>query len=386
MENLAYNVKRLKAALGEQVRLMPVVKADAYGHGAVAVSKVFERCGAMGLAVAKVAEGVELRKAGIKLPIFVVEYLLPEESDRVAEYDLIPVVHSLELLRNLALKGRSRQKKMKIQVRVDTGSGNMGLPPGEVQSLLREVKKLPWLELEGLFTHLTAAYDCEKALVAEQLDLFEKTVRLAEKEGLQVPLVHAASSPAILCFPETHFNLVRPGTLLYGFPSLENQQERGYRPVLQLKARISQIKKIKAGVKTVGYDYRVKASSSKSLAVIPLGYGDAFFLLGSRGGDVLIGGQRAPIFGHPCMAHFQADVTHIPGIQTGDEVVIFGQQGSETIPAEEVAEKAGIGTLNCESVCFLSSGIPRIYFDEKPDEKGMKPACCWEEKGNGSKW
>lgn len=216
LKNAAFNLKCLQRNLGEQVKIMPVVKADAYGHGALAVSRVFERCGAMGLAVANVAEGVELRKAGISLPIYVLEHLLPEESEQVVEYDLSPVVHSMELARKLSIEGRVRQKTVHVQVRVDTGSGIMGLHPDKVLPLLREIKGLSWLALVGIFTHLTAAYDCEYALVSKQLDLFERTVQLSLTEDLEVPLVHAASSPVILCFPEAHFNIVRPGTLPCG--------------------------------------------------------------------------------------------------------------------------------------------------------------------------
>lgn len=359
--NLKYNMERLRQNLGEQVAIMPVVKTDAYGHGAVPVSKIFEACGAAGLAVAKVAEGVELRKGGLGLPVYVIEYMLPGESEMVLEHDLVPIVQSMDLARILALKGRERQKKVRVQIRVDTGEGNMGLYPGDITDMLRLLKELEWLEPDGIFTHLTAAYAHDSRLVERQLYLFNEAVELAAKEDVHFPLVHTASSPAILSFPKSYYNLVRPGTLLYGLPSLKDQQDRDYKGVMQLKARISHLKRIDGGQKTLGYDFRVTAASAMTLAVVPLGYGDALFLLNYMHGHVLVGGCRAPVFGRPCMAHFLVDVTQIPGAGIGDEVVIFGQQGTGVIRAETVAENAGINILNCESVCFLSNRIKRIY-------------------------
>ena len=361
---LQKNLLSLQGKLGPLKRVLPVVKADAYGHGAVAVSRRLEGIhGLEGFAVASVPEGVELRVSGIRTPIILLEFFLSGQEKHIAEYDLTAVVSGKENVDRLALQGKNNQKTINVQVRLDTGYGNMGISLEELPELLKYIKEMEWLECSGIFTHLYASYFREDKLVDRQLSFFKRGLELAEKMGVPFSGMHAASSPAILHYPDSHYSLVRPGTILYGLPSFEGQHTSNFQPVMQLKTRIAHIKNLPPGTAVAGYNMSEKKTVPLRLATIPLGSADAYYLGNLHDGHVLINGKKAPIIGSAFMMHILVDVTEIPNGMPGDEVVLFGEQGEEVILAEELARKSGIGIINCEKVCFVNSRVPRYYRD-----------------------
>jgi len=360
LARLKYNVQMLQNRIGPAVSMLPVVKADAYGHGAVAVSRCLQKIPSVkGLAVASVAEGIELRSAGIGVPIFMLECALPGQESLIVDYHLIPLVTDLSMARELAILGKQKQKKVRVHIRVDSYTGNMGMALDELSYFLQQVKDMEWLEWSGIFTHLYAAYSQHDQLVKKQLSVFNRAREIAREMRIPIPMIHAASSPAILRYPEAYYNTVRPGTVIYGLPSFNGQID-DYRPVMQLKSQITNVKSMPAGSVIAGYKYRNSYASRVRLAKVALGYADASFLLNMREGEVLIRGQKVKIVGIPYMLHLLVDITGVPTAAPGDEVVFFGEQGEMMISAEEVAFKADIGTTNCEKVCFLSNRLPRF--------------------------
>ena len=362
LDRLEHNVRVLQHSLGASVSMLPVVKANAYGHGDISVSERLQHVsGVKGLAVASVAEGMKLRSAGIVVPIKILEHSMPGQEREIVEYDLISFITGPDMIRELALQAKQRQKKVPVQIRVDTETGNMGLTLEELPGICRKLKDMPWLECVGVFTHLYSAYSQNDRLVSGQLALFNRALEIAQELEMPISSVHAASSPAILRYPAAHYNVVRPGTVLYGLPSFADQLTGDYRAVMQLKSRINSIKKIPADSMITGYTTGICCSSSMRLATVPLGYADAPFLMNMKEGEgeVLVRQKKVPVVGSPFMMHLLIDVTGLPDVRVGDEVVFFGKQGEAEIKAEEVAQKAGIGVTNCEKVCFLSSRIPR---------------------------
>ncbi|UMZ72805.1 alanine racemase [Natranaerofaba carboxydovora] len=360
--HLLHNINILQKHLGPTINMLPVVKADAYGHGAVAISKELQKnSSVIGLAVSSVAEGIELRCSGINIPIFILEYISPGQEESIVDCDLVPLLTNLSMAEKLGLLGKEKQKKVQVQVRVAVEAGNIGVSIDELPNLLLQIKGMEWLELKGFFTHLYAAYSKNDVMVAKQLSVFKKAVKMANDYNITFPLTHAASSPAILKYPDSYFNTVRPGTIMYGLPSFEDQEDTGLRPVMQLKSKITNIITLPAGGVIAGYVKQPYCSSTMRLATVPLGYRDAPFLLNMQGGEVLVKGERTKIVGSPFMTHLLVDVTRICEANLGDEVVFFGEQVEDTIKAEDIANKAGIGATHCESICFLSSRIPRSF-------------------------
>lgn len=360
LDHLAHNIRRIRKRVGRDIRIMAVVKANAYGHGSVEVAKVLLEQGADRLAVALVDEGVELRRAGIEAPVLVLGMFGREEADVIVRYGLTPMVCTTEGLRDLQRVARKFHKTVRFHLRVDPGMGSVGIPMEECKRFLHEAGKYPDLFPEGLFTHLPSAYGGTREEVEEDLRHFNGMLAELTAAGLRPPLVHAASSPGILNFPASYFDMVRPGIMLYGLPVYEGCADPELKPVMRLKSRIVYQKDVRAGTK-LGYGNRWHAERNLKLATVPIGYGDGLFLFFMEGGEVLIHGQKAPIFGQVYMDHFMIDVTEIAGTAVGDEVVLIGRQGESRITSAEVADRSGIGGMHCDCVHLLSSRIPRVY-------------------------
>lgn len=360
--DLRANFAYLQRLVGDTVGILPVVKANAYGHGAREVAQILLDAGAVGVGVASVDEGVALRRWGIDGPIVLLEYMLAEQADDVAVHNLTPSVHSLGVLRALNEAAGRVGTHIAVHVRVDTLSGSMGVRVKDLRPLLTELARSPRLIAEGIFTHLTGAYSGDRRLVNEQVARFKQAIELGREVGMRFQKVHAASSPAILEFPDTYFDVVRPGTMLYGISSLCGQERGELRTVMQLKARVTHVEAHSEHY-VVGYRDHIDAQCVERVATVAVGYSSGHFLLRSRGAEVLIRGRRAPLLGAARMAHLLVDVTEVPGVQVGDEVVLFGRQGDAEITVEEVAERAGISLVNCESVCLLHKDVPRVYLE-----------------------
>lgn len=355
---IAHNVRAIRKITSAE--MMAVVKADGYGHGALQVARVALANGAQRLAVAILNEALELRQQAVTVPILVLGYTPEEQAEVVVANEVTQTVFSWPLAEALSKVAVKLDKKAKIHVKVDTGMGRVGVQPEEAVKFIRQLMTLPNLEVEGMFTHFAVADEQDKSYTKEQFAKFMAVVESLAGEGISLPLYHVANSAAIIDLPSTHLNLVRPGIILYGlYPSDQVDKEKILlRPALTLKARIGHIKRVKAGT-SISYGRKYIAPEERVLATLPLGYADGFTRLLFAKGQVLVKGQKAPLVGRVCMDQCMIDITDIPGVETGEEVVLIGRQGKGSISVEELAEK--IGTINYEVVCMISQRVPRVY-------------------------
>lgn len=350
---LRHNFRELKKrAEGREV--MGMVKANAYGHGAVAVSRVLAGEGASIFGVASVEEGIELRKGGIVQPILCLGGSLGASSADLAEYSLSPVIFNEESIRYLSHGGI----KLPVHLKVDTGMGRLGILPRELKTLLGHLKKTQDLELKGVMTHLARADELEEGNVPEQFKIFEQVEKTVLEAGFDCPVFHVANSAALIKGKLEGTNLVRPGIALYGaypHPSMKTQID--LKPVMSWKSEIISLKEVPAGT-PISYGGTFVTKRTSKIAVIPVGYADGFSRLFSNRGEVLVRGRRVPVAGRVCMDLTMLDVTELKEVGLGDEVVLLGRQKEEEIRAEELADK--IGTISYEIFCAVSSRVPRL--------------------------
>lgn len=359
LEAIAANVKGVGARVGPSVKIMAVVKADAYGHGAVEVSRAALAAGADWLGVAIPEEGVELRRAGIQAPILVLGPTPPFQADLVAAFDLDQMLSSLPLAQALSCSAVERGKRIGVHLKVDTGMGRVGVPPSEAVEFAKRILHLPGLDLRGLMTHLARADEADKTHALAQLKRFREVEEALRREGIQGLLRHAANSAAILDLPDAFLDLVRPGIMLYGYyPSKAVSRSVPLRPALSLYAQVASLREVQAGI-GISYGWTFIAPKPLKVATLPFGYADGYSRLLSNRGEVLIRGKRARVIGRVCMDMVMVDVTDIPGVEVGDEVVVYGRQGEEVISVEEVAED--LGTISYELLSLISKRVPRIY-------------------------
>lgn len=360
LDHIAHNVREIRRLTSPQAEVMAVVKADGYGHGAVEVAETALQNGATRLAVAILDEGIELRKAGITAPILILGYTPAEQAKAVVEYDLTPAVYIKQVAEALSQAAAAIGKKVKIHIKVDTGMGRIGLIAGEdVVSFVREVRKLPGIEVEGMFTHFAVADAADKGYTRDQFAKFIAVVEALSREGIEIPIKHVANSAAIMDLPEMHLDLVRPGIILYGlYPSDEvNKQIIDLKPAMEWKTCLSWVKKVSAGT-SVSYGCIYRTKGEEIIGSLPLGYADGFTRLLTGKAEVLVRGRRFPVVGRICMDQC---MIRLDGLwpKVGEEAVIMGRQGSELISADELAAK--LGTINYEIVCMVGKRVPRVY-------------------------
>ncbi len=359
LDAIAHNVGAYKRHVGPKVEIMAVVKANAYGHGVLPVARAALLAGATRLAVHRAIEGVELRQGGIDAPILVMGYTPPSGAEMVLSWRLTPSLMTSEFTQALSVRAGALGVTVPVHVKVDTGMSRYGLMPSEVSDFLQAIQKLPGLYLEGLFTHFATADWADLTHTRNQLGVFTQVIQAARSAGVEFPVIHAANSAATMRLPEAHFNAVRPGIGLYGLdPSSDWPPVFELRPALALKSLVSRVRQLPAG-SGVSYGRTFITQKPTLAALVPVGYGDGYHRILSNRGSVLIRGGRAPILGRVCMDQFVVDVSHIPGVQQDDEVVIVGSQGDERIRAEEVAELAG--TINYEVTTSLLPRVARVY-------------------------
>ncbi|WP_422446746.1 alanine racemase [Thermoanaerobacterium sp. DL9XJH110] len=363
LDNLEHNLKEIRRATAPTARICAVVKADGYGHGALEVARTALACGASYLAVAILDEALQLREQGIKAPILILGFTPEEQFDRIVEQDIIQTVYNLKSAQLLSLEAKKQGKKAKIHVKLDTGMSRIGFQAEP--SALCEIKKLfalEGLEVEGIFTHFAKADEKDKTFTHEQFEKFMAVVDALEKDGFHIPVKHTANSAAVMELPGTHLDMVRPGIILYGlYPSDEVDKSRiRLKPVMSLKTRISHVKKLGRG-RAISYGGTFVTRRESLIATLPVGYADGYSRLLSNRAHVLIKGQRAPVVGRVCMDQCMVDVTDIKGgVEPGEDVVLFGSMGEETISADEIAKI--IGTISYEVVCAVARRVPRVYF------------------------
>ena len=351
---LAGNVRLLKAHIGGQVALMAVVKANAYGHGAVAVSRTALANGADWLAVANMAEALELRAADITAPILILNGISAFAVEQAIQQDIRVSLFDLEQARQI--QKAARHGKLKVHIKVDSGMGRLGALAGDALDLLRRLHSMDRLEIEGIYTHFARA-DEDPAHTARQLTVFKAALTSMQANGFRFKCIHAANSAALIASPDSCFNLVRPGLLLYGLQPTGQMRLAGLRPVMSWKTTIAQVKTLPAGA-SVGYggDYRTRRQ--ETIAVLPVGYADGLRCSPQTWREVLIRGKRAPLIGRVSMEKTTINVSHIPNARAGDEVVLMGRQGDEEISADEIAD--WLDTVHYEIVTSIAPRAPRI--------------------------
>jgi alanine racemase len=338
---------------------MAVVKANAYGHGAEETARALVCQGIERLAVASLDEGVSLRQAGLSASIIVLGALFEEQVPDLVAHRLTPVISDGRILPALAKAVRSHPAPYPIHLKVETGMGRLGLSPEELVSLFDNPLLRSPLQVEGMMTHLPDADGKDSSFTERQLGAFRAMVEQIRQRGVSLPLVHAANSAAIVRFPEAHFSLVRPGIMLYGYHTLPaTVPAPDLKPVLSLHTTIAQLRTIPQGG-TVSYNGTFVATRPTRIAVLPIGYADGYSRQLSHRGSVLIQGCRVPIVGLVCMDMTMVDVTDLPQLQVGETVTLIGQQGQESIWADEVAD--WIGTIPYEVLCGIGSRVPRLY-------------------------
>lgn len=358
-EALKHNYGELKKLLQGPVKMMAVVKANAYGHGDVEVSRVLETLGCEYLGVAIAEEGVRLRKCGIACPIVVLGGAYPEQVDDLVRHDLTPVVFDIDSARIIDRAASSAGVVRKVHVKIDSGMGRLGLLPAEVPGFFKEFRALRNVSLEGVLSHLSEAEAPDKSFSLQQLRIFLESVDVIRSLGLDPGILGIANSAGAVEVPETRLNLVRPGIMLYGsYPSPRLKEIIRLKPVMEVKTRILKVKRLPEG-SPVSYGRTFVTKRDSLIAVLPIGYGDGLTRRLSGAGEVLIRGRRAPIVGVVCMDFTMVDVTDIEGVEAGDEAIVLGVQGDETITAEDIAEMTD--TIPYEIFCNISPRVPRVY-------------------------
>lgn len=363
LANVAYNIESIRRQVPPATEIMAVVKADGYGHGAVRVSGTLLQHGANRLAVGTLEEGIELRRAGYEVPILILGWTPPSRAPEVIAYHLTQAVLAADQARALDEAAAAMGRKAGVHIKVDTGMNRIGFPVVDPDSLRQVITlaRLPHLEIEGVFTHLAAADERNKGLTYRQLEAFAGFTDRLSKSGLNVRYRHAANSAAILDVPESFFDLVRPGIMLYGlYPSSEVSRSVELRPAMAWKARVAYVKRIGPGA-GVSYGHTFTAPEEMTIATLPLGYADGYSRAFSNRGVVLVGACRCPVVGRVCMDQIMVAVPDGVEVRAGDEAVIMGCQGDEEIPADELA--ALLGTVNYEVICMVAKRVPRHYLE-----------------------
>ncbi len=371
---IARNVGALRRVTRPEARLLVAVKANAYGHGAVAVAHTALAHGASDLGVARIDEGLALRRAGIEAPILVFGHTPATRAGELRAHRLVPSLMDLERARALCAVVQRASPPLPVHIKVDTGMGRLGLacddlrPPGSgsaVEEILA-IMALPGLRVTGLFTHFATADHAELDYAELQLRRFVQLKAQLTAAGCRGLTYHAANSGAIMSLPDSHLDMVRAGIAVYGlYPSAQVDRSRlNLRPALALKATIVHLKQVAAGTPiSYGCTYRVPAATT--IATVPVGYADGYHRILSNRGIMLAGGRRVPVVGRVCMDLTMIDVGQVPGLRVGDEVVIIGRQGDEVIGADEVAGLAE--TINYEVVSALTERVARVYITGSPE-------------------
>jgi alanine racemase len=360
LDHIRFNIEGIRRAVGPDRKILLAVKANAYGHGSVEVARMAEKIGVEWLGVATVPEGIELRSAGITLPILKFSPAFPEELTAAVEHGLTLCVASAGNIEALQSVCQDLGQSVNVHLKVDTGMGRIGCLPAEAAGLAQLIHSSPLLNLEGVMTHLPVSDEGSRSYTQRQIGEFQKIVVDIERIlDMKIPLVHCANSGAILSHADGWMNLVRPGIMLYGFyPSPETSQTIPLKPGMTFATRVSFLKKVSRGT-SIGYGRSWVAPEDTWIATFPAGYADGFNRLFSNCGRVLIGGKSYPVVGRVCMDQSMADLGPVTPVAVGDEVILIGRSGSKEITAYEWAEK--LKTITYEVTCQVNSRVKRIF-------------------------
>ncbi len=359
-EAIVHNIEVVRGLLGG-AEIMAMIKADAYAHGSTELARVFTGAGVKWLGVATAEEGQIIRESGVVCPMLIVGYTPEESVDAAIESELTQTVFSLETARMIDIHAAKQNKTADIHIKIDTGMGRLGFyDTEEAAREILEIAKLKNVHIGGIYTHLANSDEQNDGFTRGQAERFISFTDKLKDLGLKIPLRHISNSAAVVNYPELNMDLVRAGGILYGLsPSIDDDWLRlGLKPALEWRSYVCYVKTVEAGT-TIGYGRRFKAEKPMRIATIPIGYGDGYNRLLSNRGVVLINGEYAPVVGNICMDQFMVDVSHIPNVGLGDEVILIGTQGDKTISASDIAKQ--IGTISYEVVCAISKRVHRVY-------------------------
>lgn len=363
---LRHNLFAIQKKIGPQVKIMGIVKADAYGHGDYEISRVLLKHGVTMLGIAILEEGIQLRDKGIRAPLLLFGGIFEEQIDTIIHYHLIPSVYDLQLAGVLSKRAQYYQKTVNVHVYVDTGMGSIGVRYDKAVAFVKSLYDMKNLSVGGIYTHCSCSDEKESAYTDLQISRFRDVLARLDEIKIPIAVRHMANSGAIIGHPHAYFTMVRPGLSLYGlYPSDEVSRDIGIRPVMSLKTRVIHIKEMEPG-DTVGYGRAHTVTKPARVATLPFGYDDGYNRLLSGQGQVIIRGTRAPIIGRICMDQCFVDVSHVQGSTVGDEVVVYGSQGQETISIETVAKQ--LNTIPYEVACHVSKRVPRISINGERDD------------------
>jgi alanine racemase len=358
---LRWNIAQVTRCVSPGVKILAVVKANSYGHGAVGVTKVLEKEGCAFFGVASVEEAMELRCASIKAPILVLGGIFAGDHESLLEYNLSPVVWAESQVDALERAALSRGRTLSVHVKVDTGMGRLGTTQENLKELALRLKRSPVLRLEGLMSHLSNAESVDREVTRQQLVHFRSAIGSLRELGVEPLWKHLANSAAVITWPEAHFNLVRPGLMLYGIPPSEDLKKKiDLKPVLRLRTEILQLRRVPAGF-PVSYGQTFVTRRESLLATLPIGYADGYCRLLSNRGEVLVHEEKVPVVGRVCMDLTVVDVTDVARVKEGDEAVLIGVQGRGELPVEEVAKWCG--TIPYEVLSTIGPRVPRVFVE-----------------------
>lgn len=355
-----YNLKQIRSFLKSKVLLMSVIKANAYGHGLVRIAQECEKSKIVDwLGVSCIYEVAKIREGGVNLPILNLGPLLPQEVPFVFHYDYRPTVTNLDSIKEISKKAEKLKKNIKIHLKIDTGLNRIGFQPKEVLEVVKVIKKLKGVEIEGIFTHFANADEPEREATYWQLEKFLSVIKVLKENNIKIPLIHCANSGATLWFPETHFNLVRVGTLPFGFsPNRNLTSPIKLKPIAVFKTFITHIKEVEIHT-PVSYGWTFYTRQKSKIASLAVGYADGFRRGPKNWGKVLVKGKFVPVIGKVCMDQSLIDVTLIKNVKVGDEVILIGKQGKNEINLYDLAER--LETIPHEILTSISERVTRVY-------------------------
>lgn len=362
LDAIARNTQTLRARLKPGCEILGVVKADAYGHGVQQVAPVLIASGVTRLAVSMLDEALELRRAGFDLPILVLSYTDPSRAGEILEHRITQTVYSLDLAKALSDAAAERDLSARIHIKVDTGMGRVGFMAGyDAIKAIRTIGSLPHVVIEGLFTHFATADEDDDAYAWQQFERFMSISQELDRIGIPIPLKHVCNSAATMRHPAMHLDMVRPGLMLYGLvPPDAPWAWQDLEPAMSLKSSLILVKTVAEGT-SVSYGRTFVTARESRLGTLPIGYADGYSRRLSQRASVLVRGRRVPVVGRICMDSCMIDLTDLGPMEmdVGEEVVLFGRQGPESIPVDEVA--GWLGTINYEIVCLIGRRVPRAY-------------------------
>ena len=350
-----HNIKTINSIVGKTVSILPVIKADGYGHGVAPIAVECLKSGAEMLGLGTLEEGIEIRRNKIAIPILLLDGLFKDQAADALKFRLTPAVHSMEIARELNLAARKADKKLAVHIKFDTGMGRLGIWHTEAKAALTKIASMQNLRIDGLMTHLASASDKESPQTELQLMRFNALLKTAEGLGIKPKWIHAANSAATLNFKKSHYNMVRPGISLYGAPPAKAKGHI-FREVMTLTSKIISIKNLPAG-EGVGYNATYTTPRSKKIGVVMGGYADGINRLLSNSGVVALRGKILPMVGSVCMDNFMVDLSRSPEVRVGDKVTLLGG-GFDEISAERIAKIAQ--TIPYEIFCNISNRVKRV--------------------------